>query len=190
MTDPPMASTPHQTIGPFYAVMLPLGSNEIVPERSDGAIRFEGVVYDGGGSPVTDAVIEIWQANAAGRYAHAEDTRDLPLDAGFSGWGRTSTDADGRFAFRTVKPGRVPFIDERLQAPHISVTIFARGLLRHLHTRLYFPDEAAANAVDPVLLSIADEAHRQTLVARPLDDGTLRFDIHLRGEHETVFFDV
>ena len=155
-----------------------------------GAIRIEGTVHDGGGAPLNDALVEIWQANRAGRYAHPEDTREeLPLEDGFTGFGRCGTDADGRFGFVTVKPGTVPGPDGRPQAPHIDVSVLARGLLKRLVTRIYFPDEDDANAADPVLASV-DPALRSTLVAVPDGDGVLRFDIHLQGDRETVFFAV
>jgi protocatechuate 3,4-dioxygenase, alpha subunit len=142
-------------------------------------------VIDGDGQPVDDALVEIWQANRHGRYRHPEDTREeLPLEDGFTGFGRCATDAEGRFEFVTVKPGAADG-----QAPHIGVCVLARGLLRHLYTRLYFPDEAEANAADPLLASIEDLTLRATLIARPLD-GVLAFDIHLQGERQTAFLDV
>ena len=134
-------------------------------------------------------MVEIWQANAAGRYAHPDDTRtDIPLEEGFVGFGRSGTVNDGWFEFVTVKPGRVPAPDGELQAPHLVVLVFARGLLKQLVTRLYFPDEPDANASDPILSEL-DEAERATLIARP-EDGGLRFDIHLQGDGETTFFAV
>jgi protocatechuate 3,4-dioxygenase alpha subunit len=149
------------------------------------AIRIAGTVYDGDGEPVDDALVEIWQANRHGRYRHPEDTREeLPLEDGFTGFGRCPTDAEGRFEFVTVKPGAADG-----QAPHISVCVLARGLLRQLYTRIYFPDEGEANASDPVLSSIEDEALRSTLIARA-EGGVLAFDIHLQGERQTAFLDV
>jgi protocatechuate 3,4-dioxygenase alpha subunit len=132
-------------------------------------------------------LVEIWQANGAGRYAHPEDARaDLPLEEGFTGFGRSGTVDEGWFEFVTVKPGRVPAPDGRLQAPHLVVTVFARGLLKHLVTRLYFPDEVEANDDDPVLLGL--EPHeRETLVAR-VGEGGLRFDVVLQGRGQTTFF--
>ena len=184
-------STPSQTVGPFFHfALLDEDQSELVSPDHPSAIRIEGAVYDGAGEVVPDAMLEIWQANSAGRYAHPEDVReDLPLDEGFSGFGRCSTDAEGRFAFVTIKPGPVPGPDGRPQAPHISVSVFARGLLKRLATRIYFPDEEAANAADPVLTSIEDGDLRSTLVAHAVDD-SLRFDIHLQGDRQTAFLDV
>jgi protocatechuate 3,4-dioxygenase alpha subunit len=181
-----MGLTPSQTVGPFFEYALPYpGGPELVAAGDPDAIRIGGTVLDGAGEPVGDALIELWQANRAGRYRHPEDRRDeLPLEDGFSGFGRCPTDAGGRFAFATVKPGPVAG-----QAPHIGVCVLARGLLRQLYTRIYFPDEQAANAADPLLRSIADPALRSSLVARPHGDG-LTFDIHLQGERQTAFLDV
>ena len=178
--------TPSQTVGPFFEFALPYdGGERLVSPGDPDAIRIVGAVIDGDGQPVDDALVEIWQANRAGRYNHPEDTREeLPLENGFTGFGRCATDAEGRFEFVTVKPGAVEG-----QAPHIGVCVLARGLLRHLYTRIYFPDEAAANAADPVLASIEDPRLRSSLVARALD-GVLAFDIHLQGERQTAFLDV
>ena len=185
------APTPSQTVGPFFGVAL---LNNIGPElvRPDapGATRIRGRVLDGAGEPVPDAMLEIWQANSAGRYAHPADTRhDLPVDEGFTGFGRCGTDPEGWFEFVTLKPGPVPGPEGRLQAPHIDVSVFARGLLKRLVTRIYFPDEEEANAVDPVLSSIPDLDDRAGLVAS-VHDGTLRFDIRLQGDRQTAFFAV
>jgi protocatechuate 3,4-dioxygenase alpha subunit len=181
-----MDSTPSQTVGPFFEYALPYeGGERLVPRSDPDAIRIVGAVLDGDGQPVDDALVEIWQANRHGRYRHAEDTREeLPLEDDFTGFGRCPTDAEGRFEFLTVKPGAVP-----PHAPHINVNVLARGLLKQLVTRIYFPDEVEANAADPLLASIADPAVRSTLVARALD-GVLAFDIHLQGERETAFLDV
>jgi protocatechuate 3,4-dioxygenase, alpha subunit len=186
-----LGSTPSQTVGPFFGFALPFELGPlVVPVTHPDAIRVQGTVYDGEGEPVPDALIETWQANRAGRYAHPDDDRDdVPLDDGFLGFGRCATDPEGRFWFATVKPGRVPGPDGELQAPHIAVNVLARGLLRQLSTRIYFPDEEEANAADPVLSSIEDPAVRSTLVARQLD-GALGFDIYLQGDRQTVFFDV
>jgi protocatechuate 3,4-dioxygenase alpha subunit len=178
--------TPSQTVGPFFEFALPYeGGERLVSPGDPDAIRIVGRVFDGEDEPVDDALVEIWQANRAGRYQHPEDTRsELPLEDGFTGFGRCPTDAEGRFEFVTVKPGAADG-----QAPHISVCVLARGLLRHLFTRMYFPDEAAANDADPLLRSIEDPALRATLIARQLD-GVLAFDIHLQGERQTAFLDV
>jgi protocatechuate 3,4-dioxygenase, alpha subunit len=172
-------STPSQTVGPFFAFGLPFEGGERLVE--DGGFWIEGGVYDGAGEPVVDALVEIWQANRHGRYRHPEDTRsELPLEAGFIGFGRCATDAHGEFRFYTVKPGATA-----PHAPHINVIVHARGLLHHLYTRIYFPDEEEANAADPLLSSIEDPAVRETLIARGL-----RFDIHLQGERQTAFLDI
>jgi protocatechuate 3,4-dioxygenase alpha subunit len=183
--------TPAQTVGPFFSFALLAGQqSELVPPGAPDAIRIEGQVLDGEGVPVDDAMVEIWQACRSGRYAHPADGRDeLPLDPGFTGFGRCGTDEAGRFSFVTVKPGPVPGPGGRMQAPHIEVSVFARGLLHRLATRLYFPDEPEANAADPVLSSIDDPHARASLVAERSEDG-LRFDIRLQGDRETAFFAV
>jgi len=183
------ALTPSQTIGPFLHIEVPYeGEERLVEPNHPGAVRILGTVTDGEGDAVDDGLVEIWQANAAGRYAHPEDARDdIPIEDGFTGFGRCATDSEGRFEFLTVKPGAVPGPDGRPQAPHIDVSVFARGLLNRLVTRIYFPDEAEANATDPILSLIEDDARRETLIARQ-DDGALRFDIHLQGDGETTFF--
>lgn len=187
-----LGSTPSQTIGPFFAILLPLGSSELVPPGTAGAIRIKGRVFDGLGAPVTDAMLETWHAAPSGRYAHPEDRREdvKAAPAGFQGFGRCMTDSSGRFALLTLKPGPLPGTDERLQAPHINVSVFARGLLKRLVTRIYFDDEPRANASDPVLAAIADPAIRSTLIASSETGGTYRFDLHLQGEKETAFFAV
>jgi protocatechuate 3,4-dioxygenase, alpha subunit len=183
--------TPSQTVGPFFHIGLPdEGMSQLVPPEDPEAVRLHGTVFDGQGKPVDDAMLEIWQANRAGRYAHPEDTREeIPLEEGFHGFGRCGTDAEGRYEFVTVKPGPVPAPGGGLQAPHIEMSVLARGVLKRLATRVYFPDEAEANAADPALASIADPDERATLVARE-EDGALRFDIHLQGDRQTAFFGV
>jgi protocatechuate 3,4-dioxygenase, alpha subunit len=185
------ALTPSQTIGPFLHIEVPYrGEEQLVAPDHPGAIRLLGRITDGDGDAVDDALVEIWQANAAGRYAHPEDDRDdVPLEDGFTGFGRCATDSEGRFEFLTVKPGPVPGPDDRSQAPHIDVSVFARGLLKRLVTRVYFPDEPDANEADPVLSAVDDPEARATLIARE-EDGALRFDIHLQGERETAFFSI
>jgi protocatechuate 3,4-dioxygenase, alpha subunit len=177
--------TPSQTIGPFFHdALLDRDRSELVSPDHPEAIRIDGTVYDGEGEPVSDAMVEIWQANTAGRYDHpTDDSED------FSGFGRSGTDAGGEFSFLTVKPGPVPGPDGQLQAPHVMVSVFARGLLKRLVTRIYFPDEEEANAVDSVLCSIEDPQLRRTLIARGEGDA-LRFDIHLQGDGQTAFFEL
>jgi protocatechuate 3,4-dioxygenase, alpha subunit len=186
---PPPGRTPSQTVGPFFGFALfERVGNELVAPAAPGAITIVGEVIDGNGDVVPDAIVEVWQANEAGRYADPADPRhDLPLADGFTGFGRSDTESGG-FSFVTVKPGSVPGAGEALQAPHLDVAVFARGLLDRLVTRLYFPDEAEANAADP-LLSMLDPADAATLVAVPDGDG-LRFDIRLQGERQTVFLAV
>ena len=191
MTDPALLPAPSQTSGPFLSIGLlreHIGSS-VVPDDDPRAIRIRGRLLDGNGDAVPDGMIEIWQANAAGRYAHPEDARsDIPLEEGFLGFGRSGTVDGGWFEFVTVKPGRVPAPDGELQAPHLVVVVFARGLLKQLVTRLYFPDEPEANASDPVLSEL-DESERATLIAQS-EESDLRFDIHLQGDAETTFFAV
>ena len=183
--------TPSQTVGPYLAIGLlrdPIASSLVRPD-DPGAVRIHGMLCDGAGDPVPDGMVEIWQANAAGRYAHPADPRaELPLDDGFVGFGRSGTAPNGRFEFLTVKPGTVPWPEGGLQAPHVEVGVFARGLLKRVVTRLYFPDEPEANAADPVLGRLGAPA-RAALVAVP-DQRGLRFDIRLQGPGQTTFFAV
>jgi protocatechuate 3,4-dioxygenase, alpha subunit len=167
--------TPSQTVGPFFGFALPYeGDHDLVAPDAAGAIRIEGQVLDGDGAPVPDALLETWQAGPDGSY-----------DGPGALFGRCRTDPEGGFHFLTVRPGRVP-LDGRPQAPHLWLTVHARGLLRQLVTRIYLPDEAEANAADPVLSSV-DDARRPTLIAEG-DGDVLRFDVRLQGERETVFF--
>ena len=186
--------TPSQTVGPFFHLGLAraewadLSADDPAGER----ITVGGRVIDGDGAPVPDALIELWQANAAGRYNHPDDRQDeKPLDPHFRGFGRVATDAEGRFRVVTVKPGPVPGRGNALQAPHINIALFARGLLKHLYTRIYFADEAA-NASDPLLSSIEDDSARRSLLARREggSPAVYRFDIVLQGEGETAFLDI
>ena len=190
-----LKETPSQTAGPFVHIgTMPAiaGLRTGDPERQnilagDGTlgerIRIEGAIYDGAGEVVKDAMLEIWQADANGQYGSND----------FIGWGRAATDfATGLFSFETVKPGSVPFHDSRKQAPHISISIFARGINIHLQTRLYFSDEAPANEADPVLQLVGQPDLVATLIAKKdMRDGRplYRFDIHLQGDRETIFFD-
>ena len=184
--------TPSQTVGPFFhdCMLRPDTRCDVIVDEAGGgpAIRITGRVIDGDGAGVPDAVIEVWQATPSGRYPSPED------HSGFAGFARVGTDDGGGFSFTTVKPGRVPYDERVLQAPHLDVAVFARGLLNHLFTRIYFEDEPA-NAIDPIL-GFVPVARRATLIARA--DATAastsltrsyRFDIVLQGEGETAFFD-
>jgi len=186
--------TPSQTVGPFYSIGLtrkPM--NVMATDATQGQqIRIEGQVFDGDGVAIPDVMVEIWQANTYGRYNHPDDKQEKPLDPTFTGWGRSGTDEKCFYTFETVKPGLVPGNDRLVQAPHINVVVFARGMLVHAYTRLYFADEPA-NASDPVLNSIKNKKRRQTLIASPgMENGktVYRFDIRLQGDNETVFFDM
>ncbi len=187
--------TPSQTVGPFFHLGMARAewSDLTAAHPAGERIAIEGRVIDGDGAPVPDAVIELWQANAAGRYNHPDDQQtDKPLDPHFRGFGRVATDAEGQFRVVTIKPGPVPGRGNSLQAPHINLVLFARGLLKHLYTRIYFADEPA-NAGDPLLTSIEDEAARRSLLARREQGGSpalYRFDIVLQGEGETAFLDI
>ena len=188
-----MKQTPSQTVGPFYSIGLTdRAMNTLVCETTQGQrIRIEGQVLDGDGKPVPDAMIEIWQANVAGRYNHPDDKQEKPLDQSFTGWGRSGAGPSGSYFFETIKPGPVPASAESVQAPHINMIVFARGMLVHAFTRIYFSDEPA-NETDPVLNSIEKE-RRQTLIANRREESgkvVYRFDIRLQGENETVFFDM
>jgi protocatechuate 3,4-dioxygenase, alpha subunit len=178
-----------QTIGPFLRIGLEwMVIEDLAPQSVAGErVRIEGRVIDADGKPVNDAAVEIWQANSHGKYASPEDTQDKPLEREFRGYGRSLTDEAGTLRFRTIKPGRVPASDGKLQAPHLVVTIFMRGLLKQLLTRVYFPDDPA-NADDPVLRLVPAE-RRATLIARKRGDGVLEWNVVLQGKNETVFFD-
>jgi protocatechuate 3,4-dioxygenase, alpha subunit len=187
--------TSSQTVGPFFAPALlreDARRNVLIqPETTGQRIRIEGYVLDGDAVPVPDAMIEIWQANAHGRYNHPADQGSAALEPSFLGFGRSGTAEDGSYWFETIKPGPVPFNGERMQAPHICVTVFARGLLNHLVTRLYFEDDPS-NASDPVLQSVPAD-RRATLLARRQQEGSMtvyRFDIILQGTGETAFFNL
>ena len=182
--------TPSQTVGPFFHQCLPWPDGpDVVPEGTPGAVLLSGRVLDGESAPVADALVETWQADPDGRFAHPDDPRGAVAWSDFRGFGRCATDADGRFWIRTLKPGAVPAPDGAPQAPHVDVSIFARGLLARLVTRAYFPDEEEPNAADPLLAALPGPEARATLVAVAAPDG-YRFDIRLQGEGETVFFAV
>ncbi|MEO8972561.1 MAG: protocatechuate 3,4-dioxygenase subunit alpha [Ktedonobacteraceae bacterium] len=189
--------TSSQTVGPFFAPALlredALRNVLTEPETLGERIRIAGRVLDGDGVPVPDALVEIWQANAHGRYNHPADTGSAALDPSFLGYGRSGTDEDGNYWFETVKPGAVPFdaAGQRLQAPHIGVTVFARGLLNHLVTRLYFEDEPASTD-DPVLQRVPADRRATLLAKRESGEAMViyRFDIVLQGAGETAFFNL
>jgi protocatechuate 3,4-dioxygenase, alpha subunit len=182
--------TPFQTLGPFFDFGLVIRDGGIVAQAAaDGRhVTIEGTVRDGAGDVLPDALIEVWQANAAGKYAHPADGGTGPLDPACDGFGRVATDERGRFRFSTVVPGRVPGPGQTLQAPHLAVGVLARGLLTRLVTRLYFEDEPS-NSEDPIL-ALVPPARRSTLIASRIGDGQYRFDIVLQGAGETAFFDV
>ena len=183
-------TTPSQTVGPYLGIGLVWDDGpDVVADGTPGAIWLRGRVLDGAGDVVADALVETWQADPDGRFDHPDDPRGPVVRQGFRGFGRCPTDARGEWAVRTLKPGPLPDGDGGLQAPHVDVSVFARGLTQRLVTRLYFGDEATANAVDPVLTALPDAERRATLVAAPSPDG-YRFDIVLQGDHETVFFAV
>jgi protocatechuate 3,4-dioxygenase, alpha subunit len=170
--------TPSQTVGPFFSIGLTWGDGgRVVPEGTADAIEIHGVVYDGAERPVPDALVETWQADPQGRFI-----------ASFRGFGRSATDEQGRWSVCTLKPGRVTDA-AAMQAPHLGISLFARGLLTRLVTRLYFADEVDANAADPVLAGLSSPASRARLMA-VADERGYRFDIHLQGARETVFFAV
>jgi len=184
-------ATPSQTVGPFFH----LGCTESgsVPTLVTAATRGRRIritcrVFDGDGAPLDDAMIEIWQANADGKYRHPDDPQEKALDPAFHGFGRLATDEYGACTFQTIKPGQVPGNNDTLQAAHINVSVFARGILQRLATRIYFAGDPALDG-DPIL-ALVPAGRRDTLLARPAGPDGWTFDIHLCGEQETVFFDV
>jgi protocatechuate 3,4-dioxygenase alpha subunit len=202
-----LRETASQTAGPYVHIGLAphaagfeifennFGPVLVTPQTQGERIRIEGTVFDGSGTPLRDVLLEIWQANAQGKYNHPGDRQaGKAVDPSFRGWGRACSDFEtGLYSFETIKPGPVTGRDGRLMAPHINVWIVARGINIGLNTRLYFSDEAAANAKDPVINLIEWEVRRKTLIAQREEraDGTVyRFDIRLQGENETVFFDI
>ncbi len=186
-----LRATTSQTVGPFFTIGLTrMNRSELAgPGVSGERVTIEGRVVDGDGVPIPDAVIEIWQANSFGKYAHPEDLQDKPIEAGFSGYGRVPTDDAGRFSFTTIKPGAVPGPDGKMQAPHLAVSVFMRGLLKRLVARIYFPNEARNDA--DFVLSLVEPARRGTLIAGavPGKAGVLEWNVVMQGEGETVFFD-
>ncbi len=192
--------TPSQTVGPFFKYGLtPDGkydwndaftNNLVTPDTSGERIRVEGRVFDGDGAPVPDCMLEIWQADAQGRFSDPQDTRALP-NSSFKGFGRCGTDPNGDYAFDTIKPGVVPDPDGKPQAPHLLLAIFALGMLLHNYTRIYFDGEAAKTA-DTVRALVPVDRRDTLIAARQPGNGSAvyRFDVWLQGENETVFFDI
>lgn len=201
-----LKETPSQTAGPYVHIGLApgaagfqiydqeLGQDIAGPNAKGERIRVEGLVIDGTGSPVKDVLLEVWQANADGIYPHPEHVGHDTLETGFRGWGRVITNFEtGEWAFDTIKPGGLMGRNGQMMAPHINLWIVARGINVGLNTRLYFEDEAEANAADPVINVVEWEKRRKTLIAKRSErDGqtVYRFDIRLQGDGETVFFDI
>lgn len=194
-----LKQTPSQTIGPFFAYGLTpeeygkpgISSGILVNDTTEGErIRIHGQVLDGADVPITDALLEIWQADHDGRYHHPLDKhQDEQI---FQGFGRRATDENGMYSFMTIKPGCVTAGTDRVQAPHVNLIVLSRGILAHAYTRIYFSDETKANNADPVLKSV-DPGRRSTLIARRDESRAVpryNFDVHLQGKDETVFFDV
>jgi protocatechuate 3,4-dioxygenase, alpha subunit len=186
--------TPSQTVGPFLAIGLPWQDGPfVVPPGTPGAITITGRIFDANGEALPDALVETWQAGPDSGFAHPDDPRGAagPRSDQFRGFGRSATSAEGLYHILTLRPGPLPCPDGGTEAPHIDVSVFSRGLLDRVVTRIYFADEAAANAADPVLASV-DPDRRATLIAttEPGRPDEFRFDIRLRGDRETVFFDV
>jgi protocatechuate 3,4-dioxygenase alpha subunit len=190
--------TPSQTVGPYFRIGL-YSDNEVyprlftgelaTPEVSGERIRIEGTVYDGAGDPIPDCMLEVWQADSEGRYR----TREGSWNDGFTGFGRVGTDEVGQYAIDTIMPGRVPGPNGGLQAPHITMLVYMRGMLLHAFTRIYFEDHAAANAEDPILALVPEDRRATLLAQRRPGKGPValyRFDLQMQGDDETVFFDV
>ncbi|MGD9951048.1 MAG: protocatechuate 3,4-dioxygenase subunit alpha [Burkholderiales bacterium] len=198
---PLLLLTPSQTIGPFFNLSLIRDVDDDIARKEPGGARAQGTpivvtgrVVDEQGKPVRKALIEVWQANKWGKYEHPDDITDAPLDPNFKGWGRMLTDSEGRYRFRSIKPGPYPNpgYDNWMRPPHIHFSIFAAGVMQRLITQLYFPDEPL-NDIDPILNGVEDLNARSALIARQLPeepDGALgfQFDIVLRGKAETAFF--
>ena len=184
-----LQATTSQTVGPYFKIGLQwlyrdnLAGEGVAGER----VAVRGRVLDGDGNSVPDALLEIWQANSYGKYAHPADTQDKPLEPGFLGYGRVPTDNQGAFRFTTIKPGPTPGPGGKEQAPHLVISVFMRGLLKRLTTRMYFPNDAR-NAADPIL-NLVEPARRPTLIARCATD-ILEWNVVLQGTNETVFFDL
>lgn len=185
-----LQATTSQTVGPYFSIgFTRLKKTDLAGPRVSGErVTIAGRVLDADGKGVPDAVLEIWQANSQGKYAHPEDTQNKTLEPGFQGYGRIPTDENGKYSFTTIKPGPVPGPEGKLQAPHFAVSVFCRGLLRRLVTRIYFPNEAA-NASD-YILTLVEPARRATLIAKTTTgQSALEWNVILNGAEETVFFD-
>ena len=185
-----LQATTSQTVGPYFKIGLHwLDQDQLAPEGVSGErVRLQGRVLDGDGMPIPDAILEVWQANAHGKYANPEDTQNKPLEPGFTGYGRVPVDREGAFRFMTIKPGPVPGPEGKEQAPHLVISLFMRGLLRRLVTRLYFPDDSR-NAGD-YILNLVEAERRATLIAKRAQTGVLEWKINMQGAEETVFFDL
>ena len=198
MSSKPEGVTPSQTVGPYFAYGLTsngkydwndaFSNNLVTSDTSGERIRVEGRVFDGDGTPMVDCMLEIWQADAQGRFSDPQDKRALP-NSSFRGFGRVGTDGKGGYAFDTIKPGQVADPDGKMQAPHLVLAVFARGMLLHLYTRIYFDGEAS-NAADPVLALVPADRRHTLIAARASGSAVYRLDIHMQGDNETVFFDV
>ena len=197
-----LRESPSQTAGPYVHIGctpnftgIKIYDGDLGTSLKTGPVKGQeitlyGTVYDGTGTALKDAMIEIWQPDAAGLFPSQNETRGT-ADPNFVGWGRSPGDMEtGEYTFETVKPGAVPWPDGRMQAPHITAWIVARGINIGLHTRIYFEDEAEANAADPILTRIEHQNRVSTLLAKKTGDGTYRFDVHLQGVNETIFFDI
>jgi protocatechuate 3,4-dioxygenase, alpha subunit len=187
-----LQATTWQTVGPFFSIGFSwlYRDNLAGPGVSGERVEISGRILDGDSKPVPDGIVEIWQANSQGKYSHPDDPQKQTAESAFIGYGRVPTDAAGTFRFTTIKPGRVPGPDGKLQAPHLAVSVFTRGLLRRLITRIYFPDEPS-NAED-FALGLVEASRRETLIARKMDGraDALEWNVILQGPGETVFFDV
>jgi protocatechuate 3,4-dioxygenase alpha subunit len=187
-----LQATTWQTVGPYFHIGLArLYQADVAGEDVRGQrIQVRCRVLDGDQLPIPDAVVEIWQANADGKYAHPDDSQVKPLEPGFRGYGRIPTDENGFLQFSTIKPGAVPGPDGKPQAPHLLVSLMMRGLLKRLVTRIYFPGEPL-NATDPIL-QLVDPERRATLMLNPVPDqpGVFAWEIHMQGDNETVFFEI
>jgi protocatechuate 3,4-dioxygenase alpha subunit len=187
-----LQATSSQTVGPYFRIGLRwLNRDNLVGDGVSGErVTIQGRVFDGDGAPVRDAILEIWQANGHGKYAHPEDTQDKPLEPGFKGYGRVPVNDEGMFRFATIKPGPVPGPQGKDQAPHLVVSVFMRGVLRRMVTRIYFPDDVR-NSSD-FILNLIEPSRRSTLIAKKtaISPGALEWNVVLQGANETVFFDL